>query len=144
MKLGFLTAPFPTQPLEEVADWAAGNRIEMLEVCCWPRSEGAARRYAGICHIDVDGLSDAHAKEIVEDLAQRGITVSGLAYYPNPLHPDERHRREVVDHLKKVITGASLMGVPVVTTFIGADQTKTQMDNWAEAKKVWPEIVPRT
>jgi sugar phosphate isomerase/epimerase len=141
MKLGFLTAPFPTQPLEEVADWAAANGFDMLEVCCWPRSEGAARRYAGICHIDVDGLSDAHAKEIVDDLAQRGITVSGLGYYPNPLHPDEDHRRQVVDHLKKVITAASLMGVPVVTTFIGADQTKTQMENWDEATKVWPEIV---
>jgi sugar phosphate isomerase/epimerase len=141
MKLGFLTAPFPTQPLEEVADWAAANGFEALEVCCWPRSEGAARRYAGICHIDVDGLSDAHAKEIVDDLAQRDIMVSGLGYYPNPLHPDERHRRQVADHLKKVITAASLMGVPVVTTFIGADQTKTQMENWDEAKKVWPEIV---
>ena len=141
MKLGFLTAPFPTQPLEEVADWAAANGFDMLEVCCWPRSEGAARRYAGICHIDVDGLSDAHAKEIVDDLAQRGITVSGLGYYPNPLHPDEDHRRQVVDHLKKVITAGSLMGVPVVTTFIGGDQTKTQMENWDDAKKVWPEIV---
>jgi sugar phosphate isomerase/epimerase len=141
MKLGFLTAPFPTQPLEEVADWAAANGFEALEVCCWPRSEGAARRYAGICHIDVDGFSDAHAKEIVDDLAQRGIVVSGLGYYPNPLHPDDGHRRQVADHLKKVITAASLMGVPVVTTFIGADQTKTQMENWDEAKKVWPEIV---
>ena len=141
MKLGFLTAPFPTQPLEEVADWAGANGFEALEVCCWPRSEGAARRYAGICHIDVDGLSDAHAKEIVDDLAQRGIMVSGLGYYPNPLHPDEDHRRQVADHLKKVITAASLMGVPVVTTFIGADQSKTQMENWDEAKKVWPEIV---
>jgi sugar phosphate isomerase/epimerase len=141
MKLGFLTAPFPTQPLEEVADWAAANGFEALEVCCWPRSEGAARRYAGICHIDVDGLSDAHAKEIVDDLGRRGIMVSGLGYYPNPLHPDEGHRRQVADHLKKVITAASLMGVPVVTTFIGADQTKTQMENWDEAKKVWREIV---
>jgi sugar phosphate isomerase/epimerase len=141
MRLGFLTAPFPTQPLEEVADWAAASGFDMLEVCCWPRSEGAARRYAGICHIDVDGLSDARAKEIVDDLAQRGITVSGLGYYPNPLHPDENHRAGVSDHLKKVITAASLMSVPVVTTFIGADQTKTQMDNWAEAKKVWPDIV---
>ena len=141
MKLGFLTAPFPETPLMEVADWAAANGFDMLEVCCWPRSEGAARRYAGICHIDVDGLSDARAKEIVDDLAQRGITVSGLGYYPNPLHPDENHRAGVSDHLKKVIAAASLMSVPVVTTFIGADQTKTQMDNWAEAKKVWPDIV---
>jgi len=31
------------------------------------------------------------------------------------------------------------MRVPVVNTFIGTDQTRTQQDNWEEAKKVWPE-----
>ena len=141
MKLGFITAPFPTTPLEEVADWAAGVGFEFLEVCCWPRSEGPTRRYAGVCHIDVDGLSEAQAKEVVEDTAARGIEIPALGYYPNPLHPDPQHRREVIDHLKKVITAAARMGVPVVTTFMGADQAKTQADNWQEAKRVWPEIV---
>jgi sugar phosphate isomerase/epimerase len=139
--LGFITAPFPTTPLEEVADWAAGVGFEFLEVCCWPRSEGPTRRYAGVCHIDVDGLSEAQAKEVVEDTAARGIEIPALGYYPNPLHPDPQHRREVIDHLKKVITAAARMGVPVVTTFMGADQAKTQADNWQEAKRVWPEIV---
>jgi sugar phosphate isomerase/epimerase len=141
MKLGFLTAPFPQYSLEEVADWAAANGFSMLEVCCWPRGEGAARRYAGICHIDVDDLSDERAKEIVMDMSERGIEVSGLGYYPNPLHPEESHRAEVVAHLRKVITAASKMGVPVVTTFIGGDPGKSQMDNWDHAKKVWPDIV---
>ena len=141
MKLGFITAPFPTTPLEEVADWAAGVGFEFLEVCCWPRSEGPTRRYAGVCHIDVDGLSEAQAKEVVEDTAARGIEIPALGYYPNPLHPDPQHRREVIDHLKEVITAAARMGVPVVTTFMGADQAKTQADNWQEAKRVWPEIV---
>jgi sugar phosphate isomerase/epimerase len=141
MKLGFLTAPFPETPLTDVADWAAANGFEMLEVCCWPKGEGAARRYAGICHIDVDGLSDDQAKEVVQDIEARGIAISGLGYYPNPLHPDLDHRNQVVEHLKKVITAASKMNVPVVTTFIGADHTKSQSENWAEAKKVWPDIV---
>ena len=141
MKLGFLTAPFPGTPLEDVADWAAANGFEALEVCCWPKGEGAARRYSGVCHIDVDDLYDARAKEIVDDLAARGITISGLAYYPNPLHPDPAQRDEALDHLKKVITAASKTGVGIVTTFIGADRTRTQADNWAEAKKVWPDIV---
>jgi sugar phosphate isomerase/epimerase len=141
MKLGLLTAPFPTTPLEEVADWAAANGFSMLEVCAWPSGEGATRRYGGICHIDVDGLSDQRASEIVDDLAQRGIEISGLGYYPNPLHPDLDHRQAVLDHLKKVITGAAKLGVPVVNTFIGADQSRSQRDNWEEARKIWPEIV---
>jgi sugar phosphate isomerase/epimerase len=141
MKLGFLTAPFPETPLTDVADWASANGFQMLEVCCWPKGSGAARRYAGICHIDVDGLSDDQAKEIVGDIEARGVEISGLGYYPNPLHPDLDHRAEVVEHLKKVITAASMMSVPVVTTFIGADHTRSQSENWAEARKVWPDIV---
>jgi sugar phosphate isomerase/epimerase len=141
MKLGLLTAPFPDAPLEEVADWAAANGFESLEICCWPKTEGAARRYAGICHIDVDGFTQAQANETVRMLASKGLTVSGLGYYPNPLHPDPDHRELVQGHIKKVITAASMMGVPVVNTFIGADGSKSQDQNWEQARAEWPDIV---
>ncbi|HJW59534.1 MAG TPA: sugar phosphate isomerase/epimerase, partial [Actinomycetota bacterium] len=58
MKLGLLTAAFPDTPLTEVADWAGANGFSALEVACWPRADGAARRYAGVSHIDVAALSD--------------------------------------------------------------------------------------
>ena len=141
MKLGLLTAPFPSTPLEEVADWSAANGFEALEVCCWPSDEGATRRYGGICHLDVDGLTDDQASETVGMLADKGLDVSGLGYYPNPLHPDPEHRQAVSDHLMKVITAASKMGVGVVNTFIGADQHQTQLENWEDAKKVWQPLV---
>ena len=57
MKLGFLTAPFPETPLMDVADWAASEGFEVLEIACWPRSSGATRKYAGTSHIDVADLS---------------------------------------------------------------------------------------
>ncbi len=141
MKLGLLTAPFPETSLEEVADWAAANGFEALEICCWPSGAGTTRRYGGICHIDVDGLSETQAKDIVAMLATKGLAVSGLGYYPNPLHPDPEHRRAVGEHLEKVITAASKMGVGVVNTFIGADQSKTQAANWEDAKKVWRPLI---
>ena len=34
MKLGFLTAPFPETPLLDVADWAAAEGFEVLEIAC--------------------------------------------------------------------------------------------------------------
>jgi sugar phosphate isomerase/epimerase len=141
MKLGLLTAPFPQTSLMEVADWAAAHDFEMLEVCAWPKQSGSARRYAGTCHVDVDDLSLARAKEVVDELAAKGVAISGLGYYPNPLHPDPEHSAAVREHLKKVISAASVMGVPVVNTFIGANGAKTQRDNWEDARKVWPEIV---
>ena len=141
MKLGLLTAPFPEMSLEDIADWSADNGFEALEICCWPSGEGATRRYGGICHVDVDGLTQDRASEIVGMLDAKGLAISGLGYYPNPLHPDPEHREAVADHLMKVISAAALMGVDVVNTFIGADQAKTQADNWEDAKKVWQPIV---
>jgi sugar phosphate isomerase/epimerase len=141
MKLGLLTAAFPDTPLTEVADWAAGNGFQALEVACWPRGDGAARRYAGVSHIDVAGLSDAQAKELVDDLAGRGIQISGLGYYPNPLHPDPAMRTEAVDHLRVLIAGAARMGVPVVNTFVGADATRPLRDNIEAARRVLPDLV---
>ena len=54
MRLGLLTAAFPDLGLDEIAEWAASEGFETLEVACWPGSRGERRRYAGVTHIDVD------------------------------------------------------------------------------------------
>lgn len=141
MQLGILTAPFPDTPLAGVADWAASVGFQALEIACWPRSSGPTRRYAGTSHVDVVGLSDSEARELPAALAAKNIAISALAYYPNPLHPDAGHRDEVAAHLKQVITAASRMGVGLVNTFLGGDAAASVEDNWAEAQKVWPEII---
>jgi sugar phosphate isomerase/epimerase len=141
MKLGFLTAPFPETPLMEVADWAASAGFEVLEIACWPRATGPTRRYAGTSHIDVANLSQGQAKEIVDEIAGKGLSISGLGFYPNPLHPDQEVRRAAIDHLKHVITAAEKMDIPFVNTFMGGDAAKSQDENWEEALRVWPEIV---
>lgn len=141
MKLGFLTAPFADTPLMEVASWANSAEFEALEIACWPKTTGPSRRYAGTSHIDVANLSQAQAKDIVAALAEQNQTISGLGYYPNPLHPDLSHREAVIDHLKKVIVAAGHMGVGLVNTFCGGDASQTVDANWQEALKVWPDIV---
>ena len=141
MKLGFLTAPFPATSLLDVADWGASAGFEVLEIACWPKSGGPARRYAGTSHIDVAKLSSSQATEIVDELRARGLAISGLGFYPNPLHPDPAHREQVIGHLKHVIRAAEKMNVPLVNTFMGGDAAKNQDENWEEALRVWPEIV---
>ena len=141
MKLGFLTAPFPETPLIEVAKWAAGAGFEVLEIACWPAANGPARRYAGTSHIDVANLTQSRASEIVDEIAATGLSISGLGFYPNPLHPDPEHREQVIGHLKHVITAAEKMNVPLVNTFMGGDGAKSQDENWEVALQVWPDIV---
>jgi sugar phosphate isomerase/epimerase len=141
MKLGLLTAAFPDQTLDEVADWAAANGFETLEVACWPVSEGAVRRYAGVSHIDVARLDEAGARAIVDGLASRGLEISALAYYPNPLDADVAAREATAEHLKRVIDAAKLLGVPTVGTFIGRDKTRSVTDNFTVFDEVWPPLV---
>jgi sugar phosphate isomerase/epimerase len=141
MRLGFLTAPFPETPLMDVADWAAGNGFEVLEIACWPQATGPTRRYAGTSHIDVANLGASQATEIVDEIAAKGLTISGLGFYPNPLHPDPAHREQVIGHLKHVITAAEKMDVPFVNTFMGGDAALSQDANWQRALEIWPDIV---
>jgi sugar phosphate isomerase/epimerase len=141
MKLGLLTAPFPETPLMEVADWAAANGLGCLEIACWPAAGGETRRYAGTSHIDVANLPPAQAREIMDGLAAKGVSVSALGYYPNPLHADAGHRAAVIGHLKLVIAAAAQMGVGKVNTFVGGDRTLTLDENWVRAETIWPEVV---
>src|SRR5512147_445727 len=140
MKLGLMSAALPDLPLEQLASWAAENGFEMLEIACWPPGK-ADRRYAGVTHIDVTEMNSAKAKQIQSTLQDCGLEISSLGYYPNPLDPDANHRETVIGHLKKVITAAEMLSVPVVGTFVGRDKNKTLEENWVEFEKVWPPIV---
>jgi sugar phosphate isomerase/epimerase len=141
MKLGLLTAPFPELTLEQCADWAAANGFGALEIACWPASSGAARRYAGTCHIDVETLTDDGARAIRAMLDERGLTVSSLAFYPNNLHPDQEQRAEANEHLRKVIVAAQKLGVGIVGTFVGRDAARTIPQNLETFREVWPPLV---
>jgi sugar phosphate isomerase/epimerase len=141
MRLGFLTAPLPDMPLSDVAAWAGANGFESLEIACWPRSTGTARRYAGTSHIDVADLSESRATEIVDEIASHGLAISGLGYYPNPMHPDAEVRDAAIAHQKLVIEAAAKMKVPFFNTFMGGDATKHVDANWETALTIWPEIV---
>lgn len=138
MKLGLLTAAFGDRTLDETAAWAASNGYAMLEVACWPGSGGEKRRYAGVTHIDVDAL-DTDA--VHETLSRHGLEISALAYYPNNLHPDEAHRIEVNDHLRKVIDAAAALGVSTVGTFVGNDKDRPLPENLRRFREIWPPLV---
>lgn len=150
MKIGVMTAAFPNLSLEELATWASDSGFEMLEIACWPTGEGKDRKYGGVAHIDVDSLTPTEASEINGMLAEKGLGISSLGYYPNPLHPDLEHREHVIGHLKKVIVGAEMLGVEIVGTFVGRswnpeltgrDWRKDLDHNFEEFMKVWPGLV---
>ena len=140
MKFGLLTAICDGMSFEEVVDFAAENNLECLEVACWPQG-GAQRRYAGVSHIDVANLTEKKAEEIKAYCAKKGVSISSLAYYPNPLDPDEEKRTKYIEHIYKLMDASVMLGVNMITTFIGRDSTKNVDENMELVKKIWTPIM---
>ena len=140
MKLGFVSAILDGWTFEGMVDTAAEMGYQCVEVACWPAGK-AERRYAGVSHIDVDALDDEQVNYIHSYLKERGVEISALAYYPNTLDGDLEKRAAAVEHLKKVIRASHRLGVNLVTTFIGRDQTKTVEENLDLMCQVWPPIL---
>jgi sugar phosphate isomerase/epimerase len=138
VKLGLLTAAFPDLSLAQVAEWAAGNGYEALEVACWPAGGAAARRYAGVSHIDVDSFEPGQVHDLFD---RHGLVISALAYYPNNLDPDREQREQANEHLRKVIVAAERLGVGIVGTFVGRDPQRNEPENLETFRAVWPPLV---
>jgi sugar phosphate isomerase/epimerase len=140
MQLGFVSAILPDLSLAEVAAFAAATGYGCVELMCWPRGK-AERRYAGVTHVDVAGLTPAQADAVNGVMAQHKVAISGLGYYPNPLAPDPAEAQVYVDHLRQVILAAELLGVGVVNTFIGRDWTRSLADNWPRFLATWKPLI---
>jgi len=140
MKLGYVSAIVPELSLAEVVALAVAEGFACVEVMCWPRGK-AERRYAGVTHVEADGLDDAAAAKINETFAAAGVTISGLGYYPNLLSPDAAEAQTCAAHLRKVIAAAARLGVGLVNTFVGRDWTRSVDDNWPRFLETWKPLV---
>src|SRR5262249_9852291 len=129
MKLGFVSAILPDLSLQEVAEFVASTGFTCVELMCWPKGK-AERRYAGVTHIDVVDFGKKEAEAVKKIMADNGVTISGLGYYPNPLAPDQAEAQVYIDHIKRVIEASALLEVGVMNTFIGRDWTRSVDDNW--------------
>ena len=125
MKLGFVSAILDQSSYEEMMDTASELGFECVEVACWPQGK-AERRYAGVSHIDAERVleDDTYAKYITDYAAK-----------------DLEKRAAVIEHLMTLIKASAKLGVRMVTTFIGRDQSKTVEENLEIVKEVWPPII---
>lgn len=141
LKLGFVSAILGDFGFEHVVDFASKNKFSCLEMMCWPTENADNRRYAGVTHIDVDKLDEKHIRYIKEYTHDRGINISGLGYYPNPLDPDKNKAEFYIEHIKKVIRACNQLGIPVMNTFIGRNPNKNIEENLKLFKKAWKPIL---
>ena len=142
IKFGLLTAILDGWTYEEAVSIAAEMGFKCLEVACWPAGK-AERRYAGVSHIDAERVleDDDYARHVLDVAAEKGITISSLAFYPNTMDPDIEKRSAAIEHLKALIKASSKLGVNMVTTFVGRDQYKSVDENIELFKQIWPDII---
>jgi sugar phosphate isomerase/epimerase len=140
MKLGFVSAILPELNLDQVLAFAAAERFACVEIMCWPVGK-AERKYAGVTHLDVTGVTKTRADDVNALCARHGVSLTALGYYPNPLDPNPTVARAAVEHLKKVIRAAALLGLKNVNTFVGRDWTISVDDNWPRFLKTWRPLL---
>lgn len=140
MKQGFLSTVFSEWKFEDVIDFASDHGFRCVELACWPR-EKAERRYSGVTHLDVNGLSEKEIEHVAAYCKEKKVEISSLAYYPNMMDPDLEKRKQHISHLKKLIHASAGLGVNMVSTFIGRIPDKTVEENLDECEKVWAPIM---
>ena len=140
MKLGILSSIMDVWTYEEMIDDISKIGYESVEVACWPQGK-SERRYAGVSHIDTEHLDGVKAKALLSYAEEKGVELSALAFYPNTLDPNEEKRKANIEHLYSVIDAAASLGVNLVNTFIGRDQSRNVEENLKLVEKIWPPIL---
>jgi sugar phosphate isomerase/epimerase len=142
MKLGLVSAILDGWTFEEMLDTVSEMGFQCVEVACWPQGK-AERRYAGVSHIDVTRVleDESYAKYVLDSFAAKKVEISSLAFYPNTMDGDLEKRAHNIAHLKTVIAASAKLGVNMVTTFVGRDQTKTVEENIELFREIWPDII---
>lgn len=121
MRLGFYA-----NYTEETAKFAHETGFKSMELSAWPDSA-----------LDAVKTSDARIKAIQADLASKDIEISALGYYPNYLDRDEAEAKHAQGYFVKVLDLAKKMGIGVVATFAGRNQSKSVEDNIPLFKEVF-------
>ncbi len=138
VKLGFLTACLPQVGMEDLVLWALEQGFQMLELAAWPLESD--RDYQAR-QIDVANFDEDDAKRIRALFNEHAMDISAMAYYDNNIHPDPTKRQGYLNHLKKVIDAASLLGVKLVGTFVGSRPDKSPTENMKEIGQVFRDLV---
>jgi sugar phosphate isomerase/epimerase len=113
MKIGFYTSTFNDRPLEEVAEFAASEGFDAIE-------------------IDVGGhiKSPERVADAVDLARNRGLFVSSITYFGNQLDPDPSRRKELRTRTAEFAQAIGEAGVPIFVIFPGRDDTVSEEANY--------------
>ncbi|TWI53264.1 sugar phosphate isomerase/epimerase family protein [Halalkalibacter nanhaiisediminis] len=132
MKIGVFTVLFQDLPFEQMLDKVASFGIQSVEL--------GTGFYPGTSHCDPAFLLENEneifkLKQIIQD---KGLTISGLSFHGNPLHPNKEIARQSHESWRKTVELAAKLDVSVVNGFAGCpgDHPGAKFPNWVTCS--WP------
>jgi sugar phosphate isomerase/epimerase len=132
MKLGVLTVPLSSKPVEEAFAYLAGLGVQSVEIGCGG--------YPGKAHLDpVKALADPTIfANIQAALEKYDLTVSALSVHGNPIHPDKKIAKGFHTDFINTCKAAQKLGVDTVITFSGCPggAARDKSPNWVTC--AWP------
>ena len=132
MKLGVMSALFAGMKLEKVVDYCAEVGLDAIEL---PVGGYPGQPFFGPAEVLASAKMQKNIKAM---LAERDLTLSGLAVHGNPVHPDSKVAAAFHDAFVVAVKLAPRLGTDVVITFSGCPGgSKTdRTPNWVTS--AWP------
>jgi sugar phosphate isomerase/epimerase len=132
MKLGVFGVLFGALPLEQALDRIQSYGLSHVEI--------GAGAFVGKAHCDPAALlaSDEKLAAFQDAFQSRGLTISALSCYGNPLHPDPKFGEAHTADLKDCVRLSAKLGIGMVNCFAGmpAGAAGDRTPNWVTCP--WP------
>jgi len=131
MEIGFLTAPFRKESLEQILSFARENGFRQIEILSVP----------GAGHVVPETALKDSGETLKALFRKSGVRPSSYACYVNLLDPDLSRRKIVRKHICDLVLVAELTGVEVICTIAGMPLSgKTKMETIEQEAGYFQEL----
>ena len=113
MKIGFYSAVFPDLAIEDVADWAAGEGFDCLEI-----------------DFNRHIVDSAKIEKVVDTVRKVGLEVSSITLFGTLLSSDRSRQEKIREAAKNLVLAASAAEVFATVFFSGRDESLSAADNY--------------
>jgi len=132
MKLGVLTVPLASRPIDEALEYLASLGVQSVEL--------GTGGYPGNAHLNpVEALkSPAIIDELKELLQKYKLTISALSCHGNPVHPNKKIAEKDHEDFINTCKLAQKLDINMIITFSGCpgDHENAKYPNWVTC--AWP------
>ncbi|MDG5787865.1 sugar phosphate isomerase/epimerase [Evansella sp. AB-P1] len=134
MSVGILAHLFGKLPYKQLAYEIGSEGFKHVQLAMWKAIEDYDFNKGGL-------LNPGLAKDIKEEFAKNGVSISVLACYLHFYDRDEQKRRENIERFKELIRYAPHLGAPIVAMEVGKPKGEVDDSDWVTLRESIEELV---